>query len=133
MRVLFEKYTSHSFVRFGIVGVYNTLIDLGMFLILYELFGWHPGVANVGAFMIANLQSYAINKYWAFRHPRAHKMSIREYSRFLTASLFTVVVSTTIITFGQKYAEPLILKLITILILPLLSYMLYRLIFKYHR
>ena len=131
MRDFVKKLTGHSLVRFGIIGVYNTAIDIGLFMIGYALLNWHPGVTNVIAFFIANVQSYILNKYWAFRHSHRHPLSLTEYGRFLSASLFTVIASTAIITYGTSYLDPVVLKLITVFVLPFVSFTLYRLIFRH--
>lgn len=57
---------SHQFVKFAVVGIGNTILDIGLLnLLLY----WHWPVlwANTLAFLVAATNSYFFNKYWTFR------------------------------------------------------------------
>ena len=56
---------SRQFIRFAIVGVGNTLVDIGLLnLLIY----WHWPVlwANTVAFIFAATNSFFLNKYWTF-------------------------------------------------------------------
>lgn len=121
---------SHSFTRFVAVGIVNTAVDFGFFILLFYFFNWHAVPSNILAFLVANLQSYALNKYWAFRHDGNLKVNLKEYLSFLGATLLSVIVSTSIIFFGQSYAEPIVLKLAAAIINPFLNYFMYQFIFR---
>ena len=56
---------SRQFIRFAIVGVGNTLIDIGLLNLLIYC---HWGVlgANTAAFIVAATNSFFLNKYWTF-------------------------------------------------------------------
>ncbi len=57
-------------IRFGFVGVANTLIDFGILNLLLYLADYPGGpgllVCNGIAFFIASLNSYSMNKNWTF-------------------------------------------------------------------
>jgi len=56
---------SSQFIKFAVVGIGNTAIDIGLLnLLLY----WHWSVllANTLAFLVAAINSYFFNKYWTF-------------------------------------------------------------------
>jgi len=56
-----------QFVKFGIVGVINTVVDYGIFTALIYLAHWHYLIANVFSFAFALTNSYIWNRRWTFR------------------------------------------------------------------
>lgn len=68
-------------LRFGIVGVFNTVVDLAAFALLLAA-GATALAANVGAWLVAVSFSYAINSRWSFeRSGELHEA--RSIARFL--------------------------------------------------
>jgi putative flippase GtrA len=65
MKILDWLKTGKQFIKFAVVGVLNTAIDIGLLnLLLY--FGWNTILANTVAFLIAATNSFIWNKYWTF-------------------------------------------------------------------
>ncbi len=56
-----------TFVKFSMVGVVNTAIDMGVFIVLQHFLRVPYLIANVFAFMAAAINSYALNRRWTFR------------------------------------------------------------------
>ena len=54
-------------IKFGIVGVINTIIDFGLLNLLVAIFDWAVLWANTVSFSVAVLNSFFFNKYWTFR------------------------------------------------------------------
>jgi len=52
-------------IRFGIVGVANTIIGYGTYLILVA-FGINVQLAMAGNWVIGSIFSFFLNKYWTF-------------------------------------------------------------------
>lgn len=52
-------------IRFGLVGLLNTLVDIATFALLIAL-SLPALAANVGAWMVAISASYAMNSRWSF-------------------------------------------------------------------
>ena len=51
-----------EFVRFGLIGVVNTVVGFGVIVALMAGAGWPPLAANVGGYAIGLLVSYALNR-----------------------------------------------------------------------
>src|SRR3990167_6836118 len=51
-------------IKFGIVGVINTIIDFGLLNLLVAIFDWAVLWANTVSFSVAVLNSFFFNKYW---------------------------------------------------------------------
>ncbi len=70
-------------VRFTIVGIINTLIDLGLyvyFISRYHFFADHLIVAKIISFLAGTVSSFLFNRYWTFK--KKTKLGITEIVRF---------------------------------------------------
>lgn len=54
------------FIRFSIVGLINTFVDFGLYLLLTRIFDFHYLLANVSSWIVAVCFSFIMNKYWTF-------------------------------------------------------------------
>ncbi|WP_296745892.1 GtrA family protein [Mesorhizobium sp.] len=73
------RSTGSKIIRFALVGLANTCIDLAAFFLLLKM-GAPPLAGNVGAWFIAVLFSFVANGFWSFeRSPdiRLHHSFLR--------------------------------------------------------
>ena len=71
-----KKLLNGSFIRFGIVGVMNTLIGTGTMFLAYNLLGvgyWGSSALN---YIVGSIFSYFANKYFTFRNKGKTKWEI---------------------------------------------------------
>ncbi|MEK7583830.1 MAG: GtrA family protein [Patescibacteria group bacterium] len=81
-----------QFMRFGLVGVANSLLDFTVFFLLHEVFNFGYVSANGGAWLLAASFSFFGNKYWTFR---VHDIkAATQYMRFLIVSCIGLGIST---------------------------------------
>jgi len=68
-----------QFIKFGIVGVINTVLDYMLFATFFYLLDIHYLWANAMSFSIAVTNSYVLNRRWTFRsdNPRWQKEAIK--------------------------------------------------------
>src|SRR6266536_3523092 len=71
----------HELTKFGLVGVFNTVLDFGLTNALHVGLHANPYLAKTVAVIIAATSSYFMNRYWTFRH-RARTGLAREYVLF---------------------------------------------------
>jgi dolichol-phosphate mannosyltransferase len=77
----------HQLVRFCMVGGSGYLVNLAVFALLVGL-GAHHVAAAVGAFCVAWLNNFVLNKYWTFR---CHELStLTQGARYLAVSLIAL-------------------------------------------
>ncbi len=74
-------------LRFALVGVVNTGIDVGVFAILFYGFGWALLLANAASFIIAVANSYALNKAWTFKDTSRGRAAVRRGLAFLAVAV----------------------------------------------
>ncbi len=101
MKEILSRMTQHPFIaerpmvkqfmKFGIVGVINTLIDFTLYSILYSIFHVYYLYANIGSFSIAVTNSYILNRRWTFRSDNPAWRS--EAAKFLIINLIGLALS----------------------------------------
>lgn len=85
---------------FGIIGVINTSIDIGVFIFLKSIFNidnqsnWII-LINLIAIIIAIIFSYFANKKFTFQHKK--NSDVKEIGSFLVVNLFGFIVNTGIL------------------------------------
>ncbi len=75
-------------VRFGVVGVMNTLVDYGVFFILIAALHVHKGAAQVAATGVSMCGSFLLNRRWTFK--KRGKGSLKEIVRFVMINLLSM-------------------------------------------
>jgi putative flippase GtrA len=69
-------------LRYALVGVFNTLLGYGIFLLALRYFGLSPAVANAVSYAVALLAAFVLNRLYVFQHA---PFSWRSVLRFITA------------------------------------------------
>jgi putative flippase GtrA len=104
------KKTFNQFWRFVIIGVINTVIDYAILLILSKLTGITGGSKiiplNITSFTVATINSYYLNKHWAFADQSRHEQG-KKFSLFLIVSIIGVTLNTTIVTLITSHISPM--------------------------
>ena len=86
------KRSLKQIVRFGIVGVFNTLVDYGFFYVFLSFAGLHKSIAQVFATAIAMCGSYLLNKHWTFgKEGRGNAVEIAKFLTVNIASMLTAI------------------------------------------
>ena len=103
---LIQVFDLKKFIKFGLVGVLNTLVDFGVFFVLDRwviregptlvLLGTAiaagPYLSNAIAYVVANVHSFVWNKLWTFE--RRDRVTRGEAVRYLLTSAGYVLIST---------------------------------------
>ena len=85
-----SKKTFIQAVRFGIVGVFNTVVDYGFFYIFLAFANFHKSVSQVLATGIAMCGSYLVNRKWTFK--RTGHGNFSEIVKFLAVNILSMLV-----------------------------------------
>ena len=103
---LIEVFDPKRFVKFGLIGVLNTLVDFCVFFVMdrwvigagptLALLGMTvvagPYISNAVAYVVANINSFVWNKLWTFE--RRDRVTRGEAARYLLTSAGYVLIST---------------------------------------
>ena len=106
---LFKKAGS-----FAAIGVVNTLIDFGVFVLAYQVAELPLIPANVVAWVIAVSGSYVMNSYITFAAESGRQLRTRAYGAFVLSGIVGLVANTTVLFLASYVMPVLIAKLIAI-------------------
>ena len=76
-----RRRVARQFIKFALVGVVNTVIDLSVYSALVFWLDVHYLIANIFAFAAAAGHSYLLNRRWTFRSddPRWHRQALKYF------------------------------------------------------
>ncbi len=94
-----------EFLRFCVVGVLNTAIDLGLFALLTRLAGLDPLVANILSFSAGAANSFLLNKYWTFGAGGGGREVATQATRFLVVTLLVLGIHEGLLLLLHKQLE----------------------------
>ena len=101
-------------LSFGVIGVVNTAIDLGVFLTAYGVFNVPLVPANVLAWLVAVSCSYVMNSFITFARESQRKLRWRDYGAFVASGIAGVIANTTTLVVLSYWMPVLAAKLIAI-------------------
>lgn len=110
-----DRAVSMKALSFALVGVVNTLIDLGIFLIAYNGFNLPLVPANVLAWIVAVSCSYVMNSYITFAAESGGKLRWRSYGTFVASGIAGVIANTAVLVAASFWIPVIAAKLLAIL------------------
>jgi putative flippase GtrA len=109
-----ERAVTLKAVSFAMIGVINTLVDLGIFLVAYNVFAIPLVPANVLAWLIAVSGSYVMNCFITFAAESGRQLRLRDYGTFVASGIAGVVTNTTVLVVASYWMPVLAAKLVAI-------------------
>ncbi len=98
--ILLRKRTTIQVLKFSLIGVWNTLLDLGLLNLLCFLTGIYKGtwvfILNSISYSIASANSYILNKFWTFED-RASKREAVKFSKFMVVNVIGLLLNSTVV------------------------------------
>lgn len=110
------KDTHRRMLIFACVGVLNTAVDFATYAALTEWLTLTPVAANIIAFMVASLNSYALNGRFTFNGLGGSLFSPRQGLRFMATAAACLAISTATLTLCLHVAPNLVAKLIAAIV-----------------
>lgn len=105
-----NKKSFFQFIRFGIVGVLNTLIDFGVLNFLSFIFNIAMGlpviVFKTAAVGTAMTNSYFFNKHWVFKSKEGSGR-LQESALFVVFTVFGMSLNAAIVYYFSTYLNPI--------------------------
>jgi|AntRauTorckE6833_2_1112554.scaffolds.fasta_scaffold29045_2 putative flippase GtrA len=114
------KNTIKQFLKFAMIGVFNTLVDLAVLNAETIISGVTEGsgyaIQKGLSFMVAVTVSYFLNKHWAFQD-KSKKEEGKKFSQFLFVSIMGMLINVTVATVTVTYLKEPVQDLINISLL----------------
>ncbi len=101
-------------VSFASIGVVNTLIDLGLFLLALKYLTPSLVVANVLAWTVAVSGSYVMNSFITFAAESGRKLTLKAYLAFVVSQALGLIAATTTLVLAAMVMPVLYAKLLAI-------------------
>lgn len=101
---------------FALIGLLNTGVDAGVFVLALQNLGASLIVANVLAWAVAVSFSYVLNARMTFSAETAGVLSGRDYLRFVASGIGGLVANTTTLVLVAEVAPVWMAKLAAILV-----------------
>jgi putative flippase GtrA len=99
---------------FAAIGVVNTLIDLGVFIVAYQILEVPLIPANVLAWLVAVSGSYAMNSSITFAAESGGRLHWRAYDAFVASGILGVIANTATLVVASYWMPVLAAKLLAI-------------------
>jgi len=100
-----EKEAKHL-VKYGMVGVSGTIIELGLLNFLIFVVGWNSDLqkvmANVVAVSVAIISNFVWNRLWTFPESRSGGAG-KQFAKFAIVSVIGLVINSAIFFLADKY------------------------------
>lgn len=109
-------------VSFALVGVVNTAIDFGLFLVAYGVFGLSLIPANLASWIVAVSGSYVMNSYTTFAAESGRTLKWRSYATFVISGIAGVIGNTATLVAASYVMPVLAAKLCAILVSFLINF-----------
>jgi putative flippase GtrA len=109
-----ERAVMLKAASFAVIGVVNTLIDLGVFLAAYNVFALPLIPANVLAWLVAVSGSYVMNSHITFAAESGRQLRWRAYGAFVASGVAGVIANTMTLVIASYWIPVLAAKLIAI-------------------
>lgn len=124
MRRLFQPFvriwgssaTRLKVVSFALIGVGNTLVDLGVFTLAYKVFELPIIAANVIAWLVAVSGSYIMNTFITFHAETGRVLRFKHYASFIASGALGMIATTTALVVLSLYVHVMAAKLASILV-----------------
>ena len=99
---------------FAVIGVGNTVIDLGVFTFAYNVLELPLVGSNVLAWLVAVSGSYVMNTNITFRAESGRILRGKDYLRFLASGVLGVITTTTTLVLLSNFIPVIAAKLVSI-------------------
>ena len=103
-------------ISFGVIGLFNTVVDLAIFTFAYTVLMLPLVPSNVMAWLVAVSGSYVMNSMITFRAESGRVLRRKDYFSFVASGILGVVCTTTTLVVLSNFMPVLYAKLIAILV-----------------
>ena len=125
---LFNKF--RRLIVFGFVGVLNTLVDYGIFALMYELAGLPAAASQFVGYMSGSVFGYFVNSNVTFREGKGRTKA--QWAQYFGVDIALTLLSGCFMHWVEQAGLPVYLfKIVTTVAVALIHYIIYKyLVFK---
>lgn len=101
-------------IRFGMVGVVNTLLDLLLFSLLVQGAGLAVVPANIVSYGTGILNSFLMNRAWTFKDRSQGSALLRSFLLFIGVNLLGLAFSTLLVAVFSTMMDEILAKVLSV-------------------
>lgn len=119
-KTILEKLVTKEVILYVVFGVLTTVVNLGAFYVLHQVFNWNDNVSNLIAILLAVLVAYATNKDLVFHsEAKTTKEKVEEFLKFIVGRAFTMIIEFLggLVLFQTVIPEMISKTLITVIVI----------------
>lgn len=124
---MLKKILTKSFIRYVIVGLISVAIDYGTLIIGYHVLGWSLVFATTAGYSVGTVLNFLLNKFWSFNTSHSAKQTAKQAVMVAALVVFNLFATNIVILgFNEINIGPEISKIITMAMVTLWNYVLYK-------
>lgn len=78
------------FITFSIIGLINTFVDFGIYMLMTRILGFHYGISQVISYSCGVINSFLLNGMLTFGDVRRRNTDSVRFARFLAVNLLSM-------------------------------------------
>jgi putative flippase GtrA len=102
LALLLDRALFLQAARFAAVGLVNTLVDFGVFMLAISYLTSSLVVANTCSWLVAVTGSYVMNSVFTFAAQSGRRLTGGAYARFMASAVFALIANTSALLFAVK-------------------------------
>jgi putative flippase GtrA len=107
-----DRATVLKAMSFALIGLFNTVLDFGVFSLAYYFFGLPIIAANLTSWTVAVSTSYVLNSMITFSVESRGELAVKTYATFVLAQLAGFAANTTTILIASHFMPVLLGKVL---------------------
>ncbi|MFA7044087.1 MAG: GtrA family protein [Bacteroidales bacterium] len=119
----FARLLKYSFLKYGVVGVFGLVVDMGIFYLLHKMLGVNYVVSNIISSSLAVVHNFILNSFITFK---VKDRLLRRFASFYLIALVGMAVSSGMLAvmIDGLSMDSMVAKMISILIVAVIQYFL---------
>lgn len=120
-------------VKFGLVGVSNTLVDAGVYWLFISVLFIDYGIAQIVGYTCGIINSFVLNRIWTFKKTSTNKKTRSQLVRFVTINLISLSITLVALKWLVDHMgiDKMVAKLLVIVLSQVVNFLGYKLwVFK---
>jgi len=96
LKNLYYRYQKSilQLIKFGLVGLAGTIIDVGVLNLLHQVFAVMVYLAATISFTLAVINNFLLNKYWTFKDKEAYRTKSHiQFFQFIFVSVIGLLIN----------------------------------------
>lgn len=119
----FARLLKSSFLKYGVIGVFGLVVDMGIFYLLHKMLGVNYVVSNIISSSLAVVHNFILNSFITFK---VKDRLLRRFASFYLIALVGMAVSSGMLAvmIDGLSMDSMVAKMISILIVAVIQYFL---------